>query len=98
MKTVTLQFADIATRAGYLLGPDGKLNLPVAQFTAVALASAAVDLLGPWSPGDEPVEVILTGPGPIWGYLMIAHALHGRAAKLTYAAPNATIVIYAHGV
>ena len=33
------------------------------------------------SPGDD---VLLTGAGPIWLYLKIAHALHGRARILTY--------------
>jgi hypothetical protein len=32
-------------------------------------------------------EVMLTGPGPIWLYLKIAHALHGKAKKLIYRTP-----------
>jgi len=32
-------------------------------------------------------EVVLTGGGPIWLYLNIAHALHGKAKKLIYRAP-----------
>jgi hypothetical protein len=32
-------------------------------------------------------EVVVTGPGPIWLYLKIAHALHGKAKKLVYRAP-----------
>jgi hypothetical protein len=32
-------------------------------------------------------EVILTGQGPIWLYLKVAHALHGEARKLIYRAP-----------
>lgn len=50
------------------------------------------------SPG-QPVEgVTLTGPGPVWGYLTIAHALHGRVPRLLYAAPNAPeLVIFSHG-
>ncbi len=32
-------------------------------------------------------EVVLTGAGPIWLYLKIAHALHGKAKKLIYRAP-----------
>ncbi len=32
-------------------------------------------------------EVILTGAGPIWLYLKIAHALHGKAKRLIYRAP-----------
>jgi len=32
-------------------------------------------------------EVVLTGSGPIWLYLKVAHALHGKARKLIYHAP-----------
>jgi len=32
-------------------------------------------------------EVVLTGHGPVWLYLKIAHALHGKARKLIYKAP-----------
>ncbi len=31
--------------------------------------------------------VVLTGQGPIWLYLKIAHALHGKARKLFYRSP-----------
>jgi hypothetical protein len=32
-------------------------------------------------------EVTLTGNGPIWLYLRLAHALHGRARRLIYESP-----------
>jgi CRISPR-associated protein (Cas_csx3) len=32
-------------------------------------------------------DVNLTGPGPVWLYLRLAHALHGRARKLIYDSP-----------
>ncbi len=32
----------------------------------------------------EGKEVVLTGAGPVWIYLKIAHALHGVARKLIY--------------
>lgn len=32
-------------------------------------------------------DVTLTGNGPIWLYLRIAHALHGRARTLVYDSP-----------
>ena len=32
-------------------------------------------------------DVTLTGPGPVWLYLRLAHALHGRARILTYESP-----------
>lgn len=42
-------------------------------------------------------EVVLTGQGPIWLYLKIAHALHGKASKLIYRSPvTGDIVIFDH--
>ncbi len=42
-------------------------------------------------------EIILTGPGPVWLYLKIAHALHGRARKLIYRSPvTGDITIFDH--
>lgn len=32
-------------------------------------------------------EVVLTGAAPVWLYLKIAHALHGKAKKLIYRSP-----------
>jgi hypothetical protein len=32
-------------------------------------------------------DVTLTGKAPVWLYLRIAHALHGRARKLFYDSP-----------
>ena len=100
MRTIlcTLNFSDIAARAGFLPSPDGKLNLPANQDTAFALARAAVDLLPPWSPGEPAVDCVLTGAGPVWGHGVIMHAIHGRVVRLTYAAPNANIVIFSHGL
>ena len=95
---VTLQFAQIAACAGFAPAADGKLNLPATQDTAFALARAAVGLLPPWRPGEPAPDVILTGAGPVWGYLCIAHALHGRAIRVKYAAPNAEIVVFSHGL
>jgi len=42
-------------------------------------------------------EVTLTGAAPVWLYLKIAHALHGRARKLTYTSPvTGEVVIFDH--
>lgn len=98
MQSLVLDFATISGAAGFEPGPDGRLNLPATQETADALARAALDL-APWQPGQDSFEVVLTGAGPVWGYLAIAHALHGRAAKLIYSAPNApSIVVFSHGI
>lgn len=42
-------------------------------------------------------DVLLTGRGPIWLYLRLAHALHGSARSLTYRAPEAgDVLIFDH--
>lgn len=41
----------------------------------------AVELSG------EGAEVVLTGAAPVWMYLGIAHALHGKARRLVYRSP-----------
>ncbi|MDD5007499.1 MAG: CRISPR-associated protein Csx3 [Syntrophorhabdaceae bacterium] len=45
----------------------------------------------------EGKDIILTGQAPIWLYLSIAHALHGRARKLVYRSPvTGDMVIFDH--
>jgi hypothetical protein len=42
-------------------------------------------------------EVVLTGAGPVWLYLKIAHVLHGKAKKLIYRSPvTGDVVIFDH--
>lgn len=96
---MNMNFSEIAAKAGFIPGPDGKLNLPATQEVADALAAAAVALLPEWQPGQSALEpVTLTGAGPVWGHLAIAHALHGRVPGLRYAAPNAPeIWVFRHG-
>ena len=101
--TEVIDVTSICEMAGHKKGPDGKLSLSPTQQTLDGLSAAAVehymDRVGGWKIGDPLCEVILTGACPVWAYLAIAHALHGRAAKLSYAAPNAPpLVIWAHGV
>jgi hypothetical protein len=99
VKSVTVHFVNVAERAGFVPGPDGKLNLPPTQDTADRLAAAAAAMVGgEWHPGDDRFDVVLTGAGPVWGHLAIAHALHGRVVRLMYEAPNASIVIFSHGL
>lgn len=51
----------------------------------------ALDLAG------EGNDVILTGQAPVWLYLKIAHALHGKARKLIYRSPvTGDVVIFDH--
>jgi hypothetical protein len=42
---------------------------------------AALDTVPPGA------DATLTGPGPVWLYLKLAHALHGRARVLIYDSP-----------
>lgn len=42
-------------------------------------------------------EVVITGQAPVWLYLRVAHALHGKAKKLIYDSPvTGEIVIFDH--
>lgn len=42
-------------------------------------------------------DVVLTGRGPVWLYLRLAHALHGTARSLTYTSPaSGDVVIFDH--
>ena len=46
------------------------------------------------APGQD---VTLTGPGPIWLYLRLAHALHGTARSLSYLSGQGdNILIFDH--
>lgn len=51
----------------------------------------ALDLAG------EGNEIVLTGAAPVWLYLKIAHALHGKVRKLIYRSPvTGDVVIFDH--
>lgn len=42
-------------------------------------------------------DVVLTGQAPVWLYLKVAHALHGKARKLIYRSPvTGDVVIFDH--
>lgn len=42
-------------------------------------------------------DVILTGQAPVWVYLAVAHALHGKAMRLIYSSPvTGEVVIFDH--
>lgn len=42
-------------------------------------------------------DVVLTGPGPVWLYLAVAHALHGLARRLYYDSPvTGPLLIFDH--
>lgn len=42
-------------------------------------------------------DVVLTGRGPIWLYLRLAHALHGQVGRLFYRSPEAgDVLVFDH--
>jgi len=42
-------------------------------------------------------EVVLTGQAPVWLYLAVAHALHGKARRLVYTSPvSGEVVVFDH--
>jgi len=42
-------------------------------------------------------DVVLTGQAPVWLYLKVAHALHGKARRLVYRSPvTGDVVIFDH--
>jgi hypothetical protein len=52
---------------------------------------AALELAG------EGNEIVLTGAAPVWLYLRIAHALHGKAKRLVYRSPvTGEVLIFDH--
>ena len=56
-----------------------------------AYMQKAINLAG------EGNDVVLTGAGPVWLYLKIAHALHGKARKLIYRSPvTGDVIIFDH--
>jgi len=66
---------------------DGKARLSeLPEYVA-----RAVELAG------EGGHIRLTGAGPVWLYLKIAHALHGKAARLVYDSPaSGEVLIFDH--
>jgi len=42
-------------------------------------------------------DIILTGRAPVWLYLTVAHALHGKAKTLIYRSPvTGDVLIFDH--
>ncbi len=69
----------------YVAGGNAKLS-DLERYVSQAIVSAG-----------EGNDIVLSGPGPIWLYLKIAHALHGKARKLIYRSPvTGDVVIFDH--
>ncbi len=70
-----------------LYAADGTARL--ARLDAYVCAACGAVPLG--------ADVILTGPAPIWLYLRLAHALHGRVRTLSYTSPvSGEVTIFDH--
>lgn len=42
-------------------------------------------------------DVTITGPGPVWLYLRLAHTLHGIARSLRYDSPvTGSVIVFDH--
>lgn len=42
-------------------------------------------------------DVTITGPGPVWLYLAVAHVLHGLAKSLAYDSPvTGPVIVFDH--
>jgi hypothetical protein len=94
MRNITIRFEYLAAAAGFLPEADGKLNIPLTQGSADELSKAVTDIVGLWkkSSSDEQISITLTGSGPVWGYIVIAHTLYGRVAMCHYAPSNAAAI------
>ncbi len=70
-----------------LYAADGAAKLGrLPEYEAAAMARAGLGQ-----------AVKLTGPGPVWLYLRLAHALHGRARRLVYDSPvTGEVLIFDH--
>lgn len=68
-----------------IYGETAKLaDLPQYEAKAVELAGQGND-------------VVLTGAGPVWLYLRLAHSLHGKCRSLAYSSPvTGEVIIFDH--
>lgn len=77
--------------------PRQVIDLKTLYGETAKLADLALYLDRAQALAGEGNDVILTGQAPVWLYLKVAHALHGRARKLTYTSPvTGDVVIFDH--
>lgn len=68
-----------------IYGETAKLAL-LLEYEAKAIALAG-----------EGADITLTGAGPVWLYLRLAHVLHGKCRSLAYDSPvTGAVVIFDH--
>lgn len=73
--------------------------IDLSQFFSDTAKLSAIDayLKEALKTAGEGNEVVLTGKAPVWLYLAVAHALHGKAKKLIYRSPvTGDVVIFDH--
>jgi hypothetical protein len=74
-----------------------EIDLSTLFFGIAKLADLPLYLQTVLEQAGEGNEVVLTGKAPVWLYLAVAHALHGKATKLIYRSPvTGDVVIFDH--
>jgi len=74
-----------------------ELNLELLYSGSAKLIEIQVYIEKTLDAAGEGNDVVLTGKAPVWLYLKIAHALHGKAIKLIYRSPvTGDVVIFDH--
>lgn len=75
----------------------GEISLETFYSDAAKLADLPSYIQKALELAGEGNDVVLTGKAPVWLYLKIAHALHGKARKLIYRSPvTGDVVIFDH--
>ncbi len=100
-RTVTIE--EIARLAGFTPSTDGKFNFPAKskgqiKTTMDRILAIVLEVFGTWHPGNPAIDLTMTWSAPIWMWLGIAHALHGRVQRLTYSSLNGEYVVWSHGL
>jgi hypothetical protein len=76
----------------------GRANLTTPVSEAVNIVGGNVEKLMSELPQDSWDEVVLTGPSPVWAYLVVFHAVVHRFRKVYYDdGRNGKVLIAAHG-
>jgi len=74
-----------------------EIDLSLLFSETAKLSDLPIYLQGALEHAGEGHDIVLTGQAPVWLYLKIAHALHGKARKLIYRSPvTGDVVIFDH--
>lgn len=81
----------------HIMSMLSELDLGLLFFETAKLADIELYIQKALAIAGEGNEIVLTGKAPVWLYLAIAHALHGKAKKLIYRSPvTGDVVIFDH--